>query len=149
MLRPFAWNHNNVGTCCLCLKPVKLLGLCKLTQHCWPKTPNNTQQCCDLLRPFAWTLRGASRLGGRGHDPRKILTEFSETTNWLFLHFLLVGLKDKRSPFCGFRISISYFYQPGKLSGRCSIYICSCLKFRCRLVVGRDLTQGPVLSLRI
>ena len=21
--------------------------------HCWPKTPNNTQQCCDLLRPFA------------------------------------------------------------------------------------------------
>ena len=39
------------------LKPVKLLGPCKRTQYCWPKTPNNTQQCCDLLRPFAWTLR--------------------------------------------------------------------------------------------
>ena len=39
------------------LKPVKRLGPCKRTQHCWPKTPNNTQQCCDLLRPFAWVLR--------------------------------------------------------------------------------------------
>ena len=38
------------------LKPVKLLGPCKRTQHCWPKTPNNTQQC-DLLRPFAQALR--------------------------------------------------------------------------------------------
>ena len=35
------------------LKPVKLLGPCKRTQHCWPKTPNNTQKCCDLLSPFA------------------------------------------------------------------------------------------------
>ena len=38
------------------LKPVKLLGPCKRTQHCWPKAPNNTQQCCDLLRPFAWAF---------------------------------------------------------------------------------------------
>ena len=38
------------------LKPVKLLSPCKRTQHCWPRTPNNTQQCCDLLRPFAWAL---------------------------------------------------------------------------------------------
>ena len=60
MLRPFAWNHNNVGTCwqlvACCLKPVKLLGPCKRTQHCLPKNPNNTQQCCDLLRPFAWAF---------------------------------------------------------------------------------------------
>ena len=42
LLRPFAWNHNNVGTCCVygSLKPVKLLGPCKRTQHCWPTTPN-------------------------------------------------------------------------------------------------------------
>ena len=38
------------------LKPVKFFGPCKRTQHCWPKTPNITQQCCDLLRPFAWAL---------------------------------------------------------------------------------------------
>ena len=38
------------------LKSVKLLGPCKRTQYCWPKTTNNTQQCCDLLRPFAWAL---------------------------------------------------------------------------------------------
>ena len=38
------------------LKPVKLLGPCKQTQHCWPKTSNNTQQCRDLLRLFAWAL---------------------------------------------------------------------------------------------
>ena len=38
------------------LKPVKLLGPCKRAQHCWPKTPNNTQRCCNLLRPFAWAL---------------------------------------------------------------------------------------------
>ena len=62
---------NNVVTCCVhlhgtttmlalvafSLKPVKLLGprkwtqcslLANNTQHCW------AQQCCDLLRPFAW-----------------------------------------------------------------------------------------------
>ena len=38
------------------LKTVKNLGPCKRMQHCWPKAPNNTQQCCDLLRPFAWAL---------------------------------------------------------------------------------------------
>ena len=38
------------------LKPVKLFVPCKRTQHCWPKNPNNTQQCCDLLRPFAWAF---------------------------------------------------------------------------------------------
>ena len=38
------------------LKPVELLGPCKRTQHCWPKTSNNMQQCCDLLRPFAWAF---------------------------------------------------------------------------------------------
>ena len=48
------------------LKPVKLLGQCKRTQHCWPKTPNNTQQCCDLLRPFAC----ASRPGDANADAR-------------------------------------------------------------------------------
>ena len=30
------------------LRPVKLLGPCKWTQHCCPKTPNNTQQCWDF-----------------------------------------------------------------------------------------------------
>ena len=39
------------------LKPAKLLVPCKRKQHCWPKTPNNTQQCCDLLRRFAWALK--------------------------------------------------------------------------------------------
>ena len=29
------------------LKPVKLLGPCKRTQHCWPTTPNNVE-CCWL-----------------------------------------------------------------------------------------------------
>ena len=51
MLRPFARNHNNVGTCwhlLRSLKPVKLLGPCKRTEHCWPQTLNNTQQCCDF-----------------------------------------------------------------------------------------------------
>ena len=38
------------------LKPVKLLGLCKRTQHCWPTTPNNVGCCWHLLRPFAWAL---------------------------------------------------------------------------------------------
>ena len=27
------------------LKPVEVLGSYKRTQHCWPKTSNNTQQC--------------------------------------------------------------------------------------------------------
>ena len=102
MLRPFAWSHNNVGTCwyllrivwnrsnfwahanghnivgqqhatllgptcsvrlhgtttmlaivAYSLKPVKLLGPYKRTQHCWPTKriivgPN-------MLRPFAWS----------------------------------------------------------------------------------------------
>ena len=40
------------------LKSVKLLGPCKRTQrHCWPKTTKNAQQCCDLLRPFAWAFK--------------------------------------------------------------------------------------------
>ena len=31
------------------LKPVKRLGPCKRTQHFWPETPNNTQQCCNCM----------------------------------------------------------------------------------------------------
>ena len=38
------------------LKPVKRLGPCKRTQHYWPKIPNNTPQCRDLLRSFAWAF---------------------------------------------------------------------------------------------
>ena len=40
------------------LESSKLLGPCKRTQYCWPKIPNNTQQCCDLLRPFPRALKG-------------------------------------------------------------------------------------------
>ena len=61
---------NNVVTCCVrlhgtttmlalvaySLKPVKLLGPCKRTQHCWPTTPNNVGSCWHLLRPFAWAF---------------------------------------------------------------------------------------------
>ena len=39
------------------LKPVKLLGPCKRTQHCWPTTPNSVESCWHLLSPFAWALR--------------------------------------------------------------------------------------------
>ena len=35
------------------LKPVKHLGQCKRTQHCWPTSPNNVGSCWHLLRPFA------------------------------------------------------------------------------------------------
>ena len=66
---------NNVVTCCACLhgtttmlafvayslKPVKLLGPCERTQHCWPTTPNNVGSCWHLLRPFAWASRGKNR----------------------------------------------------------------------------------------
>ena len=38
------------------LKPVKLLGPCKRTQHCWPTTPNKVGYCWHLLRPFAWAF---------------------------------------------------------------------------------------------
>ena len=38
------------------LKPVKLLGPCKRTQHCWPTTPNIVGSCWYLLRPFAWAF---------------------------------------------------------------------------------------------
>ena len=38
------------------LKPVKRLGPCKRTQHCWSTTYNNFVTC-DLLRPFAWAFR--------------------------------------------------------------------------------------------
>ena len=53
LLRPFAWNHN-IST--YSLKPVKLLGPCKRTQHCWSTTPNNVGSCWHLLRPFAWAF---------------------------------------------------------------------------------------------
>ena len=39
------------------LKPVKLLGPCKRTQHCWPTTPNNVGSCWHLLCPFAWVFK--------------------------------------------------------------------------------------------
>ena len=58
------------------LKPVKLLGPCKRTQHFWPKTPKNTQQCCDLLRPFAWAFRliiSHANSQGEQRDKLKIL----------------------------------------------------------------------------
>ena len=31
------------------LKPVKLLGPCKRTQHCWPTTRSNVATCCVRL----------------------------------------------------------------------------------------------------
>ena len=34
------------------LKPVKFLGPCKRTQHCWPATRNIVGP--NMLRPFAW-----------------------------------------------------------------------------------------------
>ena len=43
------------------LKPVKLLGPCKRTQHCWPTTPNIVGSCWHLLRPFAWALRAPAK----------------------------------------------------------------------------------------
>ena len=39
------------------LKPVKLLGPCKRTQHCWPTTATNVGSCWHFLRPFAWALK--------------------------------------------------------------------------------------------
>ena len=42
------------------LKPVKLLGPCKRTQHCWPTTSNNVGSCWHLLRPFAWVFTNIS-----------------------------------------------------------------------------------------
>ena len=47
------------------LKPVKLLGPCKRTQHCWPKPPNSMLQCCDLLRPFAWAFTVAHKCNAK------------------------------------------------------------------------------------
>ena len=43
------------------LKPVKLLGPCKRTQHCWPTTPNNVGSCWHLLRPFALAFWSAKQ----------------------------------------------------------------------------------------
>ena len=69
---PTLWAPQHVVTCCVrlhgtmaqqrwpySLKPVKLLGPCKRTQHCWPTIPNNVESCWALvkLRPFAWALR--------------------------------------------------------------------------------------------
>ena len=45
--------------CCLLLAN-NVVSVCmglKRTQHCSSKNPNNTQQCCDLLRPFAWAFK--------------------------------------------------------------------------------------------
>ena len=39
------------------LKPVKCLGPCKRTQHCWPTTPSHVGSCWHLLCPFAWAFR--------------------------------------------------------------------------------------------
>ena len=60
LLRPFAWNHNNI-IIAYSLKPVKLLDPCKRTQHCWPTTPNNVGSCQHLLRPFAWAFKALWR----------------------------------------------------------------------------------------
>ena len=46
------------------LKPVKILGPCKRTQHCWPTATSNVGSCWHLLRPFAWVLRLKSRSRG-------------------------------------------------------------------------------------
>ena len=55
VLRQFAGNHNNVGTCCVSIR-------FETGQNFRPMQTdatllaNNTQHCCDLLRPFVWTL---------------------------------------------------------------------------------------------
>ena len=54
------------------LKPVKRLGPCKRTQHCWPTTPNNVGSCWHLLRPFAWASRDVSFFMRRGGGGLKI-----------------------------------------------------------------------------
>ena len=54
MLRPFAWNHNNVGTCCVQFEISQTFRPMQTDANTvGQKSLNNTQQCCDLLRPFA------------------------------------------------------------------------------------------------
>ena len=48
------------------LKPVKLLGPCKRTQHCWPTTPDNVGSRWHLLRRFAWALKRKPRAVVKG-----------------------------------------------------------------------------------
>ena len=42
------------------LKPVKLLGPCKRTQHCWPTTPNNVLELLALVASVCMGLNAES-----------------------------------------------------------------------------------------
>ena len=69
------------------LKPVKPLGPCKRTQHCWPATPNNVGICWHLLRPlFAWASKEQLNDRSSGFWVRNECA-------WIFLTTLLVDLK--------------------------------------------------------
>ena len=42
------------------------------------KNPNNSQQCSDLLRPFAWAFSGGGRGGGSRELPVDVKEKFSK-----------------------------------------------------------------------
>ena len=81
------------------LIPVKLLGPCKRMQDCWPTTPNNTQQCCDLLRPFSWFLKAATHEPTFCREAPDILTPIIcreiKTATCTYQFFCLAGIAAK------------------------------------------------------
>ena len=94
------------------LKPVKLLGPCKRTQYCWPKTPDNVGSRWYLLGPFAWAFKARLhytrflvRHGYKWYGCQKVefssfiyTSIFSRANNFIFAFGTRTKLK------CSFRI---------------------------------------------
>ena len=57
MLRSFAWNQNNVGICCVQFETIQTF---RPIQRDATLLANNTQQCCNVLRPFTCALDKAN-----------------------------------------------------------------------------------------
>ena len=59
LLRPFAWNHNNVGTCCVQFETGQTF---RPMQTDATLLTNNTQQCWELLALVASVCMGLNSL---------------------------------------------------------------------------------------
>ena len=90
LLRPFAWNHNNVGTCCVQFENGPTFG---------PPSPNifivlwPAKRSATMLRPFAWNPNNVGLVKTSAHAPCNIFFFKKQT---IVMRFLLSGLLQLR-----------------------------------------------------
>ena len=86
LLRPFAWNHSNVGTCCVQFETGQTFGPTspQISIVLWPAKRSTT-----MLRPFAWNSNSVGLVKTSAHAPYNIFSRNNRSafsSFWIFVN---------------------------------------------------------------